>query len=68
MVSPDTIRQICWVERESATTEQIELELGALATRPWQIALIAETLAKSISLSQTFVVEKPEAEKTELET
>jgi ribonuclease D len=68
MVSPDTIRQICWVERESATTEQIELELGALSTRPWQIALIAETLANSISLSQTFVVEKPEAEKTELET
>ncbi|MEY3273927.1 MAG: 3 to 5 exonuclease C-terminal domain, partial [Actinomycetota bacterium] len=64
---PDTIRQICWVERESTTTEQIESELDALSTRPWQIALIAETLANSISLSHTFVVEKPEAEKTESE-
>jgi ribonuclease D len=68
MVSPDTIRQVCWVEREGATTEQIATELESLSSRPWQIALIAETLAKSISLSQTFEVEKPEAENAELET
>jgi hypothetical protein len=67
MVSPDTIRQVCWVERDIATTEQIATELEALSSRPWQIALIAETLANSISLSQTFQVEKPEAENAELE-
>ncbi|MEN9342668.1 MAG: hypothetical protein RIR24_255 [Actinomycetota bacterium] len=60
LVSPETIRQICWVERQEASTEEITSELEMFAARPWQISLIAESLASSIGLSQSFVAEKPE--------
>lgn len=60
LVSPDFVRQICWVERESVTASQIESELAALGSRRWQIDLIAELIAESISKSATFVAPKTE--------
>ena len=60
LVSPDIVRQICWVERDSATVDEIADELSSLGSRKWQIELIAELIAESISISATFDAPKTE--------
>ena len=58
IVSPDTVRQICWVERDSVDATAIETELQALGARDWQIDLIAALIADSIGDSANFVMPK----------
>lgn len=62
LVSPETIRQICWIERDSASVHEIESELANFSARNWQIALIAEVISKAISESSKFVLPKSEEE------
>lgn len=54
LISPESIRQICWIEREEVGDEQIRQELAALKTRPWQIDLIAQVICESIRESPSF--------------
>lgn len=62
LVSPETIRQICWIERDSASVQDIESELKSFSARAWQIDLISEVIAKAITESAQFVAPKTEEE------
>jgi hypothetical protein len=53
-VSPETIRQICWIERDSAELDEIIRELNTFNARDWQIELIASVMVESIRTSQEF--------------
>lgn len=63
LVSPESIRQICWIERDQVTVEELSVELEALKARKWQIALIANVMADAIEQSSTF--EPPKQEPSE---
>lgn len=54
LVSPETIRQICWIDRNSVTAQDVASELKSFASRDWQIDLIADVIAKAINQSETF--------------
>lgn len=60
LVSPETIRQICWIERDKATPDDIAAELLSFSARRWQIELIAEVIANAINQSSTFELPKVE--------
>ena len=62
LVSPETIRQICWVERDSASSLEIKNELKSFSARDWQTTLIAEVIANSIGQSSKFVLPSAEVE------
>lgn len=64
LVSPEIVRQICWVERESASFDDIQNELRVLGARDWQIELIAEVIANAIGQSSTFVQPKNPSDET----
>ena len=49
LVSPDTIRQLCW-EPRSTDVEQVEDRLIEIGARPWQARLIAECAAEALIL------------------
>ena len=63
LVSPETIRQICWIERDSAELDEIIRELNSFNARDWQIELIASVMVESIRTSQEFEPVVAEAEK-----
>jgi ribonuclease D len=65
LISPEAIRQICWIEREHVTAEQLRMELIALKVREWQISLIAQLIADSIAQSQTFEAPKQDLTETQ---
>lgn len=65
IISPETIRQICWIDRSEAALDEIAAELKSFRARSWQINLVGEVLCKSIAESQTFKL--PELEDTESE-
>lgn len=54
LLSPETIRQICWVERETAQLDDILRELRSFNAREWQIEIVASVLVDSIAMSQEF--------------
>ena len=54
LVSPETIRQICWIERDSADKDEIIRELRSFSARDWQIELIAPVMVESIRTSDQF--------------
>jgi ribonuclease D len=62
LVSPETIRQICWIERESAGKDDIVRELASFNARNWQIELIADVMVESILTSKNFEPIAVEAE------
>jgi ribonuclease D len=68
LVSPETIRQICWIERDSAELDEIIRELKSFNARDWQIELIASVMVESIRTSQEFQSLLAEAEKNESES
>jgi ribonuclease D len=68
LVSPETIRQISWIERDSAELDEIVRELSSFNARDWQIELIAAVMVESIRTSQEFQPVIAEAEKKESES
>ena len=58
IVSPETVRQICWIEREAVESLTIADELAYFGARKWQIELIAELISKAINESATFIMPK----------
>jgi len=65
LVSPETIRQISWIERDSADKDDIVRELASFNARDWQIALIADVMVESIRTSQEFQPVIAEAEQND---
>jgi ribonuclease D len=62
LISPESIRQICWIERQNASEDQIREELKGLKARSWQIELITQVICESIQQSPNFKVPSVEPE------
>jgi ribonuclease D len=62
LISPETIRKICWIDRDSATLEELTTELNSFSARTWQIELVAPVMQTAIEQSSTFEAPKEEAE------
>lgn len=48
LLLPELVRQLCWDEVPSATTEAVADRLAAGGARPWQIALAAPEIAAAL--------------------
>lgn len=48
LISPEPVRQVCWVERTTASPAEIEEQLRELGARQWQIDLVGEALIAAI--------------------
>lgn len=68
LISPETIRQLCWIERDAADRDDIVRELRSFNAREWQIDFIAEVMVQSIRTSQEFEPAVAESETTESES
>jgi len=44
LVSPDTVRRVCWAPPDELSVESIGAALAALGARPWQTGLVAPLL------------------------
>jgi ribonuclease D len=66
LISPESIRRICWSPPSGSTTARDEaavgLALAALGARPWQIDLVAGALADALLEREPLVIEEPESE------
>ena len=60
IISPETVRQICWIERDSVDAATIANEMREFNCRDWQIDLVADLIAKAITQTSTFEVPKTE--------
>jgi len=49
LVSPDTIRQLCW-QPLGLTSEKVSNQLLGLGARLWQVELIASAVAEALNL------------------
>ena len=48
LVSPDTVRRLCWTPPTEATPEAVASTLASLGARPWQIQLTTPLLTKAL--------------------
>jgi ribonuclease D len=62
LLSPETIRQVCWPERESVSTQTLIDELRSWKARPWQIELVVETIANEIARAAMVEENRPDVE------
>ena len=69
LISPESIRRICWSPPLGATTTRDEAAVRAALTtagaRPWQIDLVASALAGALLEREALVIEEPESEPIE---
>ena len=69
LISPESIRRICWSPPSGATTTRDEAAVRAALTtagaRPWQIDLVAGALAGALLEREALVVQEPESEPIE---
>jgi ribonuclease D len=49
LITPDTVRRICWEPPADRSTEGVCAALAALGARPWQIELVAPLLTSAIT-------------------
>ena len=64
LISPEPLRQICWVERTSAELEELKAELAELGVRQWQAELTAGAVAEAIRSAPEWLA-RQEPEHTE---
>ena len=66
LISPEIIRRVCWQPPAASTQTYDELSvrsaMSALGARPWQIELVAPTLAHALLEREPLVIEEPEVE------
>ena len=66
LISPESIRRICWSPPSGSTTVRDEpavgVALAALGARPWQIDLVAGALADALLEREPLIIEEPESE------
>ena len=69
LISPESIRRICWSPPSGATSTRDEAAVRAALTvagaRPWQIDLVASALAGALLEREALVIEEPESEPIE---
>ncbi len=49
LISPDTVRRLCWEPPAEPTTEAVATRLTERGARPWQVELVSATLAGALS-------------------
>ncbi|NBM20954.1 ribonuclease D [Streptomyces sp. GC420] len=49
LVSPDTVRRLCWEPPVPPTPDAVSATLSALGARPWQIELVTPALTRALS-------------------
>ena len=53
LISPEAVRQVCWIERCEISARELELELQNLGVRAWQIDLVVEIIANQIAVAMS---------------
>lgn len=49
LMSPDTVRRICWEPPKVVDTGSVELALAGYGARPWQVELVTPVLVSALS-------------------
>jgi ribonuclease D len=49
LVSPDTVRRLCWAPPAAATPEVVSSTLASLGARPWQVELVTPLMTASLT-------------------
>ncbi|MFD7444683.1 HRDC domain-containing protein [Streptomyces sp. NPDC059909] len=49
LITPDTVRRVCWEPPREATPEAVEATLAAYGARPWQIEQVTPLLTRALS-------------------
>jgi ribonuclease D len=49
LISPEPIRQVCWIERDTVEIDVLKVELEGHGVRRWQAELVAPLLANAIA-------------------
>jgi ribonuclease D len=49
LITPDTVRRVCWEPPSEATVAAVSDALTELAARPWQVELVAPALAQALT-------------------
>lgn len=49
LITPDTVRRVCWEPPSAATVAAVADALTELAARPWQVELVAPVLAQALT-------------------
>ncbi|WEO94611.1 ribonuclease D [Streptomyces sp. FXJ1.172] len=49
LVSPDTVRRICWEPPKAVDADSVEAALAGYGARPWQVRLVTPVLVKALS-------------------
>lgn len=49
LVSPDTVRRICWEPPQVVDTESVESALAYYGARPWQVELVTPVLVRALT-------------------
>jgi ribonuclease D len=49
LITPDTVRRVCWEPPSAATVAAVSDALRELAARPWQVELVAPVLAQALT-------------------
>ncbi len=66
LISPEIIRRVCWQPPAASTQEydeaSVRAAMAALGARPWQIELVAPTVAHALLEREPLVIEEPEVE------
>ncbi|GHH36887.1 hypothetical protein GCM10018773_12730 [Streptomyces candidus] len=58
LVTPDTVRRVCWEPPKPATEEKVAEALASYGARQWQIELVAPLLAKALAATAPAPVEE----------
>jgi len=69
LISPESIRRICWSPPSGSTTTRdeaaVRAALAVAGARPWQIDLVAGALADALLEREALVIEESESEPVE---
>ncbi|MGW2560501.1 ribonuclease D [Streptomyces sp. NPDC001514] len=49
LITPDTVRRVCWEPPKEGTPEAVEAVLAAYGARPWQIEQVTPLLTRALS-------------------
>ncbi|MEU2924309.1 ribonuclease D [Streptomyces sp. NPDC007251] len=49
LVSPDTVRRICWEPPQVVDAESVEFALAGYGARPWQVELVTPVLVRALT-------------------
>lgn len=50
LITPDTVRRVCWEPPRTPDTESVGAALTACGARPWQVELVTPELVTALSV------------------